>query len=384
VNGAWTNVPLASNTVQEPWLPLGAPDGAHGVFLAWAEAYAKDIMISRVGSSGTIVHGWPDFGLPAAPIESNQGAPAIATDGSGGVFLTWQDDRDGFERTYATRITATGAVASGWPAAGLPVSPGPSAATTLTSFLMGQATQVGTLVSDGAGGAVAAWREPGTANRIVLQRLTGDGTTHRAWPAEGVVAHTGGGVQRDPVALTDDRGGVVLAWLEETAPTRWSLMARRVDLEAPETASSLVVTLAASVVPGDAPSLFVSGESSCLAWADLRTGTPRVRVARLELDAMRRPERVREAKFYAGGLTVRATGLAGAATLRLEYALPFAEPARLDLFDVTGRRVLSRNLSAVSGAQRLDVDVTALRSGVFAVRVLQAGRVATTRTAILR
>jgi hypothetical protein len=72
--------------------------------------------------------------------------------------------------------------------------------------------------------------------------------------------------------------------------------------------------------------------------------------------------------------------------LILDLALPARAPARVDLLDVTGRRVASRELGAL-GAGRHLVDLTGgtrLESGVYVVRLTQDTEVRSTRAVILR
>jgi len=73
------------------------------------------------------------------------------------------------------------------------------------------------------------------------------------------------------------------------------------------------------------------------------------------------------------------------AALRVAFALPGEAPARLDLFDLTGRRVGTRRLTA-SGAGRGEVafDDEALEPGLYFVTLTQGARTASTRIALIR
>src|SRR5438067_943405 len=84
-----------------------APDGAGGVFVAWEDARSGILSVyaQHLTSSGAIVTGWPADGLKICSANSTQQAPAIASDGSGGAFIAWQDDRAG-SGIQLTRITA--------------------------------------------------------------------------------------------------------------------------------------------------------------------------------------------------------------------------------------------------------------------------------------
>ena len=63
---------------------------------------------------------WRGSGLPITALPGDQSSPRVAPDGSGGIYVAWQDGRalpDGGLRLI--RLTAEGVVAPGWPAGGL-------------------------------------------------------------------------------------------------------------------------------------------------------------------------------------------------------------------------------------------------------------------------
>ena len=72
--------------------------------------------------------------------------------------------------------------------------------------------------------------------------------------------------------------------------------------------------------------------------------------------------------------------------LLVEFVLPAATPARLELLDLTGRRVRARDVGVLGpGRHRLDLaGDRPLRAGLYFVRLTQAGRVALTRAAVSR
>jgi len=82
-------------------------------------------------------------------------------------------------------------------------------------------------------------------------------------------------------------------------------------------------------------------------------------------------------------LSIRAQSPASAG-LVIHYVLPASRPARLELFDVSGRRVLSRDVVAVEGEGSLSLETGALRPGVFQVRLVQDGRIVKGRVVVLR
>lgn len=70
--------------------------------------------------------------------------------------------------------------------------------------------------------------------------------------------------------------------------------------------------------------------------------------------------------------------------LAVSFTLPSATPARLELIDLAGRRLVSRDVGAMGlGAHRVDLgDGSAYPAGLYFVRLTQAGVTRTTRVAI--
>ena len=65
-------------------------------------------------------------GLPANHLDAKAGSVAIESaaalsEGNGGMFVSWQDSRDGLPDIYVQRFTSDGGIAAGWPTQGLAV-----------------------------------------------------------------------------------------------------------------------------------------------------------------------------------------------------------------------------------------------------------------------
>ena len=72
--------------------------------------------------------------------------------------------------------------------------------------------------------------------------------------------------------------------------------------------------------------------------------------------------------------------------LRVAFTLPDAAPARLDLLDVAGRRVATREVGSLGGGRHA-VDLTAgapLAPGLYLVRLTQGASVRVTRVVVLK
>ena len=260
---------LISNTVMDSTRASLAADGAGGVFIAWEDARGAnpDIMVARLQNDGTpaqglsaggvvLTHaagtqfspqviadgaggihavwldrragsaqlyathfdglcsphaGWPTDGRAVAASASGEQLHArLLADGSGGVFYTWQDTRQGGPAAiYAQRLDSTGAPVAGWPLSGLRAS---SAA--------GAQVQP-ELVGDAQGGVLVAWLDgrrgiPAAAD-VYAQRLTGDGALRAPWPAAGLAVCDVNG-DRGGLALSNDsQGRACIAWSDARA-----------------------------------------------------------------------------------------------------------------------------------------------------------------------
>nr|WP_262895153.1 T9SS type A sorting domain-containing protein [Hymenobacter jeongseonensis] len=62
------------------------------------------------------------------------------------------------------------------------------------------------------------------------------------------------------------------------------------------------------------------------------------------------------------------------AFLTLDVVMPAAGPLQIELFDMTGRLVISQKVTAPMGSSRYQVDVRALASGSYTLRTVQGGR----------
>ena len=94
----------------------------------------------------------PAGGFAVCNAAGNQDAHTIASDGAGGFYVAWLDNRNpGSQDVYLQRVTGDLAIASGWPATGL----------ALTAFTSNDRPFV---LEDGTGGALIVWRP--TANEI--------------------------------------------------------------------------------------------------------------------------------------------------------------------------------------------------------------------------
>ncbi len=99
--------------------PYVAPDGSGGVYLAFddqATGYS-DERVDHFNADGSIATGWNGNGVLFCTAVDNQLYPQVVPDGSGGAVITWWDHRSGVGLDhYAQRIDRYGALADARPA----------------------------------------------------------------------------------------------------------------------------------------------------------------------------------------------------------------------------------------------------------------------------
>jgi hypothetical protein len=183
-------------------------DGAGGAFVVWMDQRNGDLDIyaSRLTAAGVRAPGWPEHGLPLCTLPGNQGNPHLIPDGSGGAIVAWSEGDGGI---LATRLTAGGEVAPGWMVGGTPVVSPPAVA------------GMREIVPDGAGGAYVCVEDYRTAPPVTdidwyadiyVQRITGDGAVAAGWPADGIPVCTAPDTQWDPELVADGYGNAIVTW----------------------------------------------------------------------------------------------------------------------------------------------------------------------------
>ena len=156
-------------------------DGVGGVILTWQDYRSNngypDIYAQRINSSGTMI--WTANGVNICNQAASQRGPKIVSDGSGGAFVTWYDNRAGNYDIYTQRIGSAGAVQ--WTTNG-------SATCT-----MGTDQLKPDICSDGAGGIIVTWYDyrSTTTFDIYAQRQGPGGAI--VWVVDGVVMNNNSG-----------------------------------------------------------------------------------------------------------------------------------------------------------------------------------------------
>jgi hypothetical protein len=192
---------VLSTAASDQKSPVMAPDGSGGIFVAWEDYRAggadANVYLHRISGSGTVPTGWPAGGLALCTAVGAQGYPTLASAG-GFAIVTWQDDRNGLDSDlYAQRVSAAAVIQ--WSAGGIPLC-------TSAGNQMFPAS-----VSDGSGGALLAWQDHrGGGADLYVQRVSSGGLM--GWGANGAVLCAETDDQLAPRVIADGFGGMIVTW----------------------------------------------------------------------------------------------------------------------------------------------------------------------------
>ncbi|MEO5564885.1 MAG: T9SS type A sorting domain-containing protein, partial [Chitinophagaceae bacterium] len=191
-------------------------DSAGGAIFTWIDTRngTQDIYAQRINASGDLQ--WPVDGVIICAAISDQFAPKLTVDGSGGAIITWYDNRSGNYDIYAQRINAAGAVE--WTADGVAVC------------IVAGNQNAQQLISDNAGGAIIVWsdgRVGGPDADIYAQHINGSGAL--LWNAGGAAVSTASSLQNGPQLVSDGAGGAIVAWEDWRNFSQTDIYAQRIS-----------------------------------------------------------------------------------------------------------------------------------------------------------
>jgi len=178
------------------------PDGSGGVWLVWQQGRrgARTLKLKHFGADGALVPGWPSDGRVLSDSTADAVRSVAGADPSGGFYLACvKADGVGGEMRLA-RFDATGAPSAGWPSEGVPLA-------TSSGFLIPGGLSVN------AEGAFVTWSEhfeDSTAARLL--RVQGSGSVAAGWPPAGLELAPSG-TSASPVIACDGAGGAYVAWV---------------------------------------------------------------------------------------------------------------------------------------------------------------------------
>lgn len=212
--GYWSGNPALNNevcteTASDQRLPVACTDGSDGMIVAWRDSRAgvTEIYAQKIDANG--VRCWPAEGMLVNASATGMSPMGIVSDGSGGAVVVFYTGVFPSVYAYAQRIGPDGTRL--WPDK-VPVS--------------SAATYGGVPVSNGAGGALVAYRTALSPRRVRVQQLLADGTL--PWGADGVDVSTDANDQSYGQICSDGAGGVVAGFFQNVSLNVHNLRAQHI------------------------------------------------------------------------------------------------------------------------------------------------------------
>ncbi len=157
---------------------------------------------------------WGAQGLRVSNVYGkNQQQSVICSDGSGGCFITWQDNRSGNWDIWLAKVNNSGAVEF----------------TTAICSASGKQNWPN-IVDDGLGGAYIAWRDYRTSGSadIYAQHIDSEGNT--SWTQDGIVIVNASGTQYRFAMKANENGELLIAWRDSRLDSDYDIYVQKIDL----------------------------------------------------------------------------------------------------------------------------------------------------------
>ena len=201
-------------------------DGQGGVYIVWQDNRNSsttewDIYAQRLSYNGERL--WDEDGSVICNANANQSVPFLVGDGSGGILVFWTDFRDGDLDIYAQRVNSSGLIQ--WAANGVAVAAGAGAQrfNNLHHY-----RKYPPIISDNSGGAYFAFMDDSDGDfDIYAQRINGSGA--KQWGVNGVKVTNLSRDDRDQRIASDGQGGIFVVWENDQGGGLTSLFAQRVN-----------------------------------------------------------------------------------------------------------------------------------------------------------
>lgn len=200
--------------------PVLAPDGAGGVYVFWEDGRngSLDIYAQRVSGTGAVL--WERSGVAVARGRGNQWNPLAVADGKGGAYCFWLDDNNGSRWVLRLqRLNPSGKVLFG-----------PMGMTACES----EANQMEPAVSADENGLVeVVWVEARYGTPDIFAQKFGPGG-NMIWNRDAVRVTSSRGSQTSPAVVALEDGSSIIFWKVRAAGGRWQIRAGMLDREGKE------------------------------------------------------------------------------------------------------------------------------------------------------
>lgn len=360
---------------------FSVPDGAGGAIVLWM---GQRFRAQRVTSTG-IAAGWPAGGLVLRDVPDGDGMQlmALTASGSDHFLAAWSAGCGGATCIRIQRFHRDGTIASGWPT---------TAVLAYTYANQPQSTRSARMITDGSTGVYLAFHDGG---QLIGLRVLEDGSIANGWGPGGLVLTDPGAMvssaDRGPeydIASNPGRGPIV-TWLDGRTPNntdlrvRWLLADGSPDPNQPPSrvvvpggtypAAGMTAALGDGVggvyvewAGNGGPDAGYISDLVMLSWMPYDSslvGVPPMPQARtLALTAWPNPARD---------------------NLEVEFTLAGGSRARLDLLDISGRRVRSFEARGAGPHIAKVANLGDIAPGVYLLRLQEGNAVRTTRVALI-
>ncbi len=225
--------PVATLTGEQIW-PRVASDDRGGAFAVWAQQAA--VHAQHLLTNGDFAPGWSAAGMVVPPNPSPLTHARIdpitpVSDGDGGMYVVSAASGPCSAHCYGEpveifiqRLTASGAIASGWPAQGVQVEQAP---------LHPGVSERAKVISAGRKGLMVAWVSVDLLNgvpvnrRLCAQAVGSDGSLR--WGESGIEIVSGDGLQLIPAIVSDGEGGILTFWGDQGTAGEVRLLGQHVS-----------------------------------------------------------------------------------------------------------------------------------------------------------
>ena len=369
----WTaNGVSICNQAAEQNGPKILSDGSGGAFVTWADNRAGnfDIYTQRVGSGGAAA--WTTNGVATCTMATDQKDPDICTDGLAGIIVTWTDFRSTTDyNIYAQRVGPAGAIV--WVVDGVVMN---------NNVAYDQIDPM--IVSDGLNGAIISWtdKRTGITSDIYTQRVNTVGAVQ--WTATGVIICTASGDQIKSQLVSDGHNGAYITWEDHRNANNADIYVQRIASDA--TLNWAATGYAVCTFANDqlSPMVVSNGAAGALVvWQDFRSGNNfDIYVTGFDTAGV-------------VGIGTNGTGILNDYYLSqnhpnpfnpstvIYYTIPQAGNVTMKIYDATGRNVSTLvNEIKSAGDYQITWNATGFSSGVYFYR-LESGEFTSSKTMFL-
>jgi hypothetical protein len=188
-----------------------------GVYLTWQDfrnGFDYDIFAQRFNEEGVKV--WNEGGLAISENFGSQINPKLDSDSiTGGIYIAWADKRNGVDYDiYAQRVDSTGLAI--WDFGGVPVG-----------ATVGNQSAVDILSTSSSNGVIVTWRDGRNGHDdIYIDKISTSGAS--AWQSNGILLSSSNFNKLNPNICSDGSGGAIVAWQDSTI-NDWDVYSQKIN-----------------------------------------------------------------------------------------------------------------------------------------------------------